>query len=39
LGAGLSPTPLSHEETLSEADKAYDNIKNILVHFIDGLTR
>lgn len=39
LGAGLSPTPLSHEETLSEADKAYDNIKNLLVHFIDGLTR
>lgn len=38
LGAGLSPTPLSHEETLSEAEKAYGNISRLLVHFIDGLS-
>jgi len=38
LGAGLSHGPLSHEETLSEAEKAYGNISRLLVHFIDGLS-
>jgi len=38
LGAGLSPTPLSHEETLSEAEKAYGNISRLLVHFIGGIS-
>lgn len=38
LGAGLSPTPLSHEETLTEAEKAFGDISRLLVHFIDGLS-
>ncbi|VAW05647.1 Purine nucleoside phosphorylase [hydrothermal vent metagenome] len=38
LGAGLSPNPLSHEETLSEAEKAYGDISRLLIHFIDGLS-
>lgn len=38
LGSGLSPTPLSHDETLSEAEKAYDDIRSLLTHFIDGLS-
>lgn len=37
LGAGLSPNPLSHEETLTEADKAYDQISRLLIHFISKL--
>ncbi len=37
LGAGLSENPLSHDETLSEAEKAYGDISRLLVHFIDGL--
>lgn len=37
LGAGLSPNPLSHEETLTEADKAYDQISRLLIHFINKL--
>jgi len=39
LGCGLSPTPLSHDETLSEAEKAYDDVSQLLKHFIDGLSQ
>lgn len=39
LGAGLSPHPLSHEDTLSEAEKAFGNISRLLVHFINGLSQ
>ncbi len=39
LGAGLSPNPLSHHETLTEAEKAFGNISRLLVHFIDGLSK
>lgn len=38
LGAGLSPHPLSHAETLREADKAYEQISQLLVHFINNLS-
>ncbi|PCI48676.1 MAG: purine-nucleoside phosphorylase [Alphaproteobacteria bacterium] len=38
LGAGLSPNPLSHDETLTEAEKAFEDISRLLVHFIDGLS-
>ncbi len=38
LGAGLSPLQLSHQETLTEAEKAFGNISRLLVHFIDGLS-
>lgn len=38
LGAGLSPHPLSHHETLTEAEKAFGNISRLLVHFINGLS-
>ena len=37
LGCGLAPNPLSHDETLSEAEKAFGNISRLLVHFIDTL--
>lgn len=37
LGCGLSPTPLSHDETLSEAEKAFGSISRLLTHFIDAL--
>jgi len=38
LGAGLSENPLSHDETLNEAEKAFGSISRLLVHFIDGLS-
>jgi len=38
LGAGLSPNQLSHGETLSEAEKAYDKVRQLLRHFIEGLS-
>ncbi len=38
LAAGLSPNPLTHDETLSEAEKAYKNVSQLLVHFIKGLS-
>ena len=38
LGAGLAPNALSHDETLSEAEKAFGNISSLLAHFIDGLS-
>ena len=39
LAAGLSPSPLSHEETLSEAEAAFGDISRLLVDFIDGLSQ
>ena len=38
LGAGLSNEPLSHDETLTEAEKSFDKISRLLVKFIDGLS-
>lgn len=38
LGAGLSPHALSHDETLSEAEKAYGDISKLLIHFLDQLS-
>jgi len=38
LGAGLSQNPLSHDETLIEAEKSFDKISRLLVKFIDSLS-
>jgi inosine/guanosine/xanthosine phosphorylase family protein len=37
LAAGLSATPLSHEETLAEAAKAYGSIEKLLMQFLADL--
>lgn len=34
LGAGLSGSPLSHEETLAEAQKAYGDMEKLLLRFL-----
>jgi inosine/guanosine/xanthosine phosphorylase family protein len=34
LGAGLSGAPLSHEETLAEAQKAYGGMEKLLLRFL-----
>jgi purine nucleoside phosphorylase len=33
LAAGLSATPLTHEETLEEAQKAYGSMEKLLLRF------
>jgi inosine/guanosine/xanthosine phosphorylase family protein len=37
LAAGLSPEPLSHEETMREAAKAGQNLSRLLLRFLEGL--
>jgi inosine/guanosine/xanthosine phosphorylase family protein len=37
LAAGLSETPLSHEETLAEAAKAYGRVERLLLQFFADL--
>jgi purine nucleoside phosphorylase len=34
LAAGLSDAPLTHEETLAEAQKAYGDMEKLLLRFI-----
>jgi len=38
LGAGLSGMPLSHDETLIEAEKSFDDISRLLVRFLTDLS-
>ena len=37
LATGISKTPLSHEETLAEAAKAYERVERLLLRFVPGL--
>lgn len=39
LGAGMSGNPLSHDETLREAEKSFDDISRLLTRFITGLSQ
>jgi xanthosine phosphorylase len=37
LAEGMSPEPLSHEQTLRDAQRAADELGPLLVHFVEGL--
>jgi purine nucleoside phosphorylase len=37
LAAGLAPHPLTHEETLGEAAKAYGDVEKLLLKFFATL--
>lgn len=37
LAAGLAAAPLTHHETLSEAEKAYDRVERLLIGFFTSL--
>lgn len=37
LGAGLAATPLSHDETIREAEKARDGIQRLIARFLNDL--
>jgi purine nucleoside phosphorylase len=39
LAAGIAQHPLSHEETLAEAAKAYGNVEKLLLEFLDAVSR
>ncbi|HEX4303996.1 MAG TPA: purine-nucleoside phosphorylase [Rhizomicrobium sp.] len=39
LGAGLAPAPLTHHETLQEAEKAYAQVERLLTQFFSLLGR
>jgi xanthosine phosphorylase len=37
LAEGLNPEPLSHEQTLRDAQRAADDLAPLLVRFVEGL--
>ncbi len=37
LAEGLNPEPLSHEQTLRDAQRAADDLAPLLVRFLEGL--
>jgi purine-nucleoside phosphorylase len=39
LAAGLSTAPLTHEETLREAAKAYDRVARVLEQFFSAIPK
>ena len=39
LAEGLNPEPLSHEQTLRDAQRAADDLAPLLVRFVEGLAR